>query len=115
MQRFFLHYKNTFVSRDNIGEYMRNVAEDHGLLKKNQKYLISSHFGKKVLINTEMAKFYLEITKIKKFIEIYPQKCFANLADEIVYFRRTANTDLSKAVITLTNKLTGNSLYLASL
>ena len=48
---FPLIIKNTFVSRDYIGEYMRNVAEEHGLLKKS---LISSHFGKEILINTEM-------------------------------------------------------------
>ena len=111
--------KITFVSRDDIGEYMGNVAEEHGQLKKPKKYLISSHFGKEILINTEMAKFYLEmgleITKIKEFIEFYPQKCFAKLADESVNSRRAADTDPSKAVIALTNKLTGNSLYSASL
>ena len=53
--------KNTFASKDDIGEYVRNVAEEHGLLKKTQKYLISSHSGKEILINTEMAKFYLEM------------------------------------------------------
>ena len=116
---FPLIIKNTCVSRDDIGDYMRNVAEEHGLLKKSKKYLISSHFGKEILINTEMTKFYLEmgleITKIKEFIEFYPQKCFAKLADEIVNSRRAADTDPSKAVIALTNKLTGNSLYSASL
>ena len=116
---FHLIIKNPFVSRDDIGEYMRNVAEKHCLLKKTQKYLISSHFGKKISINTEMAKFYLKmglgIAKIKEFIEFYPQKCFAKLADEIVNSRRATDTDPSKAVIALTNKLTGNLLYLASL
>ena len=58
---FPLIIKNTFASRDDIGEYMRNVAEEHGLLKKPQKYLISSHFGKEILINTEMATFCLEM------------------------------------------------------
>ena len=102
--------KNTCVSRDDIGEYMRNVAKEHDLLKKPQKYLTSSHFGKEISINTEMAKFYLEmgleITKIKEFIELYPQKCFAKLADEIVNSRRAADTDPSKAVIASTNKYT---------
>ena len=66
-----------------------------------------------------MAKFYLEmglnITKIYEFIEFFPQKCFAPLAQEIVNSRRLADTDKSKTVIALTNKLTGNSLYSASL
>ena len=116
---FPLIIKNTFVSRDDIGKYMRNAAEEHGLLKKPQKYLISSHFEKEILINTEMTKFYLEmgleIAKIKEFIEFYLQKCFAKPADEIVNSRRAADTDPSKAAIALTNKLTGNSLYSASL
>ena len=66
-----------------------------------------------------MAKFYLEmsleITKIKEFKEIYPQKYFAKLADEIVKSRRASDTDPSKVVIALTNKLTSNSLYSANL
>ena len=66
-----------------------------------------------------MAKFYLkmglEITKIKEFIKFYSQKCFAKLADEIVNSKRAADTDPSKAVIALTNKLMSNSLYSASL
>ena len=111
--------KNSMVSRDDIGEYMRNVAEEHKLLEKPQKYLISSYFGKEILINTEMAKFYMElglkITKIKEFIEFCPQKCFSKLANNIVDSRRSADVDKSKAIIALTNKLTGNSLYSASL
>ena len=66
-----------------------------------------------------MAKFYLEmglkITKIYKFIEFFPQKCFAPLAQKIVNSRKLADTDKSKTVIALTNKLTGNSLYSISL
>ena len=38
--------KNSFISPEHIGAYMQNVAEEHSLLKKEQKYLISSYFGK---------------------------------------------------------------------
>ena len=66
-----------------------------------------------------MAKFYLnlglEITKIYKFIEFYSHKCFEKLADEIVNSRREVDLNKSKPVIALTNKLTRNSLYSASL
>ena len=34
---FPLTRKNAFVSRDDIGEYIGNVAEEHGLLKKPKK------------------------------------------------------------------------------
>ena len=53
--------KNTRISRKDIGVYMHKVAEQHDLLKKPKKYLISSYFGKKILINTEMAEFYLNL------------------------------------------------------
>ena len=65
--------KNTLISRDDIGDYMKNVAKNHDLLKKARKYSISRYFGKEVLINSEMAKFYLEmgleVTRIKEFVE----------------------------------------------
>ena len=66
-----------------------------------------------------MAEFYLnlglKITRIYKFIEFHPQKCFETLTKDIVNSRREADLDKSKTVIALTNKLTGNSLYSASL
>ena len=69
---FPLLIKNSFISLDDIGSYMKNVAEEHNLLKKEQKYFISSYFGEKFLINSEMAKFYLKMglkfTKIYKFL-----------------------------------------------
>ena len=57
---FTLIIKNNFISREDIGAYMQNVAEEHGILKKSQKFLISSYFAEKFLINSEMAKFYLK-------------------------------------------------------
>ena len=74
---------------------MQKVAEQHNLLKKPKKYLISSYFGKKILINTKIAEFYLnlelKITRIYEYNEFYPQKCFETLANEIVNSRREAD------------------------
>ena len=53
--------KNTMISRSGIGEYMQKIAEEQGFLKKPRKYLISSYFGEEILINTRMAKFYLDL------------------------------------------------------
>ena len=61
-----------------------------------------------------MAEFYLnlglKIIRIYKFIELYPQNCCETLANEIVNSGREADLNKSKAVIALTNKLTGNLL-----
>ena len=111
--------KNTDVSRADIGPYMAKIAQEHGYLKKPQRYLISSYFGKNILINSEMAKFYLDlglkITRIYKFVQFYPSKCFEALALQIAQDRRTADSDSSKTVLAMTSKLIGNSLYSASL
>ena len=111
--------KNTNISREDIGVYMQKVAEQHDSLKKPKKYLISSSFGKEILINMEMAELYLnlglKIIRIYEFIQFHPEKCFETLANKIVNSRREADLDKSKTVIALTNKLTGNSLYSASL
>ena len=116
---FPLIIKNTNISREDIGVYMQKVAEQHDLLKKPKKYLISSYFGKEILINTEMAEFYLnlglKITRIYEFIQFHPQKCFETLANKIINSRREAYLDKSKTVIALTNKFNENSLYSASL
>ena len=53
--------KNTTISRSDIGEYMQKIAEEQGFLKKPRKYLISGYFGEEILINSRMAKFYLEL------------------------------------------------------
>ena len=94
---------------------MKNVAEEHDIFKKAQKCLISSYLAEKFLINTEMAKFYFEmglkITKIYEFIEFFPQRCFAPLAQDIANSKRLVDTDKTKTAIALTNKLTGNTLF----
>ena len=61
---------------------MKGVADKHGFLNKLKRALICSHFGKEVLITSEMGKFYFEkglkITRIYEFIEFHPQKCFVD-------------------------------------
>ena len=111
--------KNTMISRSDIGEYMQKIAEEQGFLKKPRKYLISSYFGEEILINTRMAKFYLElglkITRIQEFIQFFPMKCFDELSQEIVQNRRLGDIDPDKKVLAMTSKLCGNSLYSATL
>ena len=82
-----LYIKNPMVSREDFGEYMKKVADEHGLLKKPKRTLICCHFRKKILITTKMTKFYLEkglkITRIYEFVEFHPEKCFEDLGNTI--------------------------------
>ena len=98
---------------------MAKIALEHGYLKKPQRYLISSYFGKNILINSEMVKFYLDlglkIMCIYEFVQFYPSKCCETLALQIARDRRLADSDSSKMILAMTNKLIGNSLYSTSL
>ena len=53
----------------------------------------------------------MEIAKIEVFIEMYSQKCLAEMANKKVNFRIAADIDLLDTVFALTNKLIGSSLY----
>ena len=98
---------------------MRTYAEKNNILRKPRRMLIGSYFGKEVLINIALAKWYLshglEITQIHEFIQFHSERCFLNLAERIANAQREADVNPSKQILALTQKLTGNSLYSATL
>ena len=86
---------------------MQKIAEEQGFLKKPRKHLISSYFGEEILINTRMAKFFVElglyrprlglkITRIQEFIQFFPMKCFDELSQEIVSLNISKKSILEK-------------------
>ena len=87
------------------------------LLEKTKRYLISSYFGDKILITSEMAKFYLDlglkITRIYEFVQFHLSKYFQSLSLQIAKDRRTGDRDPDSQILTMTSKLTGSSLYSA--
>ena len=89
------------------------------IYKKTKKVFNQQLFWKRKFNQHKNGRIYLnlelKITRIYEFIEFHPQKCFETLANEIVNSQREADLNKLKTVIALTNKLTGNSLYLASL
>jgi len=66
-------FKNTTVSRDDIGEHMREYAERNNVFVKPRRMLIGSYFGEKILLITPLVKWYLDhslkVTKFYEFIE----------------------------------------------
>jgi hypothetical protein len=69
-------FKNTEISRDDIGEYMKAYAEEHNIMPQSHRSLIGSYFGEKILLATPLIKWYLEhglaVTKIYQVIEHSP-------------------------------------------
>ena len=53
-------FKNTEISREDIGEFMKSYAEENNIMKQPRRSLIGSMVGKKIMLATPLLKWYLE-------------------------------------------------------
>ena len=53
-------FKNTEISRDDIGDFMKVYAEEHNIMAQPRRSLIGSMKGDKILLATPLLKWYLE-------------------------------------------------------
>ena len=108
-------FKNTLVSRADIGDHMRQYAEENDLLKKPRKMLISSYFLKDGIVTTPNLQFYLSLglkcSNITRFVQYQPKKCFKKFVDDVVEARRNGDKNKESTVVAETMKLIGNSSY----
>ena len=52
-------FKNTTVTRYDIGPYMRQYAEEHDILTKPRRMLVGSYRGDKILLTTPLLRWYI--------------------------------------------------------
>ena len=108
-------FKNTNISRDDIGDVMKNYAISHKILSQPRKSLISSFYGKDMLVITPLLKFYINkgliISNIKLVVEYTPNACFKDFGERVSDARRQGDQDATKKIIGDTYKLLGNSAY----
>ena len=108
-------FKNVEVSRDDIGEHMKNYAEVNGLLKRPQKMTISSYFQKQGLFITPLLKYYMtlgiKVSNVCQLIEFDNNSCFKPFVQSVVDARRGGDTNPDSCVVAETMKLIGNSAY----
>ena len=66
-------FKNTLVSKNDIGDLMKTYAEEEGILSQPRKMLISSFTLQNGNLITPLLLFYLQlglvVTKIHRFVE----------------------------------------------
>ena len=112
---FPLIFKNCDVGTENIDKFMLEYAEQNALLLKPQRMLISSYRLNNGIVITALFKFYLKLgllcTKIYRFIEYAPQKCFNGFVQSVVDARREGDEKPDSKVFAETKKLLGNSSY----
>ena len=108
-------FKNTTVTRDDIGPYMRQYAEEHNILTKPRRMLVGSYSGDKILLTTPLLRWYiahgLVVDHVYQVIEYEAKPCFQHFGESVSAARRAGDTDPDKAIIADTMKLLGNSGY----
>ena len=109
-------FKNTKISRNDIGDFMKAYAEEHGIMAEPRHSLIGSMKGEKILLATPPLKWYrehgLEVTKVHQVVEFIPEPCFEPFGDAVSDARRTGDADPSKAIIADTMKLVSSYAFL---
>ena len=108
-------FKNTNISREDIGETMKAYAEANNLMSQPRRSLIGSYHAKGILLSTPMLRWYvmngLTVTHIYQTIEYTPQACFKEFGDKVSTARRQGDMNQDSAIIADTMKLLGNSGY----
>ena len=85
-------FKNTSVGKSDIGDWKKNYAREERLLSQPRKMLISSFTLQNGTLTTPLLVFYLQLglvcTKIHRFVEYTPKKCFNSFVQSVVNSRR---------------------------
>ena len=108
-------FKNTTVTRDNIGPFMRQYAEEHDIMSAPRRMLVGSYRGENILFSTQLLRWYLAhgliVDHVYQVVEYEPNSCFRRFGESVSAARRAGDTDPDKAIIADTMKLLGNSGY----
>ena len=108
-------FKNVEVSRDDIGDEMKQHAIQNKLLTKPRKMLISSFFQVNGCFITPLIQFLAKkgayVTRVYRFIEYIPVKCFKGFVQTAVDARRAGDDNSDSVVMAETMKLLANSSY----
>ena len=108
-------FKNTYVSKSDIGDLLKSYAEEERLLSQPRKMLIFSFTLRNGTLITPLLLFYLQLrlvcTKIHRFVEYTPKKCFNRFVKAAVDARRKGDENPNSSVVAEKKKLLANSSY----
>ena len=108
-------FKNTVVSRNDIGHLMKEYAEKEGIMSQPRRKLISSFILTNGTIKIPLLLSYLKLgivcKKIHRFVQYNPKKCFNKFVQSAVDARRQGDENPNSSVVAETMKLLANSSY----
>ena len=94
---------------------MKNYTEEERLLSQPRKMLISSFSLQNGTLLAPLLLFYLQLdlvcTKLHRFVECTPRKCFNSFVQSAVDARRRGDENSNTNVVAETMKLLANSCY----
>ena len=108
-------FKNATVTRDDIGPFMRQYAEENDIMSTPRRMLVGSFHGIKLLLATPLLRWYLAhglvVDHVYQVVSYEPNPCFQRFGESVSAARRAGDADPEKAIIADTMKLLGNSAY----
>ena len=108
-------FKNSLVSKSDIGDLLKNYAEEEKLSSQPRKMLISSFTLQNGTLITPLLLLYLKLClvciKIHRFVEYTPKKCFNSFVQSAVDAGRQSDENPNSSVVAETMKLLVNSSY----
>ena len=107
--------KNASVSKNDMGDLMKDYAEEERLLSQLRKMWISSFKVQNQTLISPMLLFYLQLalvcTKIHCFVEYFPKKCLDSFVQSAVDAGRQSDENPNPSVVAEKKKLLANSSY----
>ena len=111
----FLEAISKQFTRDDIGPYMRQYAEEHDIMSTPRRMLVGSYRGEKILLTTPLLQWYLAhglvVDRVYQVVSYEPNPCFQRFGESVSAARRAGDADTDRAIIGDTMKLLGNSAY----
>ena len=108
-------FKNVTVTRDDIGTFMRQYAEENDIMSAPRRMLVGSFHGIKLLLATPLLRWYLAhglvVDRVYQVVSYEPNPCFQRFGESVSAARRAGDADPDKSIIADTMKLLGNSAY----
>ena len=94
---------------------MKECAKKFGIGVQERKLLLSGFAATEILLNEELARFYLKlglvITRIHQVIEFCPREPFRDFANQVTTNRLEASRNKDRQIVGEIYKLIGNSAY----
>ena len=92
---------------------MQAFAEQHDIMTRPQRTLISSYKGDKILLGTPLLKFYLdpglEVSRVHRAVQWRSYPWLEPFADFVSTSRGAADADPNQKILVETAKLVGNA------